>query len=49
MAEKLSDLSGEKRTKRIAELKRRMQESAMRNRTSENEEEPAPSEAAPAA
>lgn len=40
MAEKISDLSGEEREQRIAELKRRMQESAKRNRAAQGEETP---------
>jgi cytochrome b6-f complex iron-sulfur subunit len=45
MAEKISDLTGEEREQRIAELKRRMQESAKRNREAQGEEpneEPTP-------
>ena len=37
MAEKISDLSGDEREQRIAELKRRMQESAKRNRAAPGE------------
>lgn len=46
MAEKISDLSGEEREQRIAELKRRMQESAKRNRAERDDE---PTDAAPPA
>ena len=60
MAEKISDLSGEEREQRIAELKRRMQESAERNRAAsgeasadtvaaENNAPASPSESAPTA
>ena len=37
MAEKISDLSGDEREQRIAELKRKMQESAKRNRAASGE------------
>jgi cytochrome b6-f complex iron-sulfur subunit len=42
MAEKISDLSGNEREQRIAELKRKMQESAKRNRAANGEESPEP-------
>lgn len=47
MAERISDLSGDEREQRIAELKRKMQESAKRTRTAQDGEEssPAPAEA----
>jgi cytochrome b6-f complex iron-sulfur subunit len=48
MAEKISDLSGDERAERIAELKRKMQESAKRNRGAEDGDEAAPP-AAPSA
>ncbi len=46
MAEKISDLSGDEREQRIAELKRKMQESAKRNRAAQADEAPQESTAA---